>query len=212
MNLVLFGPPGAGKGTQSSFLIERKGFAHISTGDLLREAIKAQSALGLEAKKVMDQGLLVPDEVVIGLVEERLQAKPDGSFIFDGFPRTAAQAEALDQLLGQLGKPVTKAIFLEVDQSVLVKRLTGRRVCQGCGAVYHVDSKPSKVEGVCDLCGGELIQRPDDKEEVISKRLQAYEESTAPLKSYYGDQGKFVSIDGEGAVEEVYGRLEKELA
>lgn len=211
MNLVLFGPPGAGKGTQSSYLIERHGFAHISTGDLLREAIKAQSPLGLEAKKIMDQGQLVPDAVVIGLVKARLEANPNGSFIFDGFPRTAAQAEALDQLLAQLGHPVNKALFLEVDSGILVNRLTGRRVCKSCGAVYHIQSKPPRVEGECDVCQGELIQRPDDRKEVISKRLQAYQESTAPLKSYYAEQGKFVSINGEGEVEEVFKRLEKEI-
>lgn len=210
-NVVLFGPPGAGKGTQSSFLIERHGFAHISTGDLLREAIKAQTALGLEAKKIMDQGQLVPDQVVIGLVREKLESRPNGSFIFDGFPRTSTQAEALDALLEKLGNPVKKAIFLEVDPVLLTSRLTGRRVCQKCGAVYHIASKPSQVEGKCDVCGGELIQRPDDKEEVISKRLEAYEKSTAPLKTYYQNQGKFVSVDGEGAVEEVYGRLEREI-
>ncbi len=210
-NIVLFGPPGAGKGTQSSFLIERKGFAHISTGDLLREAIKAQTALGLEAKKIMDQGQLVPDQVVIGLVKEKVNSRPDGSFIFDGFPRTAAQAEALDQLLEEFGNPVKKAVFLEVDRESLIKRLTGRRVCQNCGSVYHIEAKPPKVQGVCDQCGGELIQRPDDHEEVISKRLEAYETSTAPLKSYYSKQSKFVSVEGEGAVEDVYERLEREI-
>ena len=211
MNLVLFGPPGAGKGTQSSLLIEKKGFSHISTGDLLREAIKAESKLGLEAKKIMDQGLLVPDEVVIGLVEEKLSSKPNGSFIFDGFPRTQAQAEALDKLLESFKKPLEKAIFLEVDSKKLVSRLTGRRVCQKCGSTFHIHAQPPKVEGVCDVCGGALIQRPDDKEEVISKRLMAYKQSTAPLKEFYSAQGKLVSVDGEGQVAEVFGRLEKEV-
>ena len=211
MNLVLFGPPGAGKGTQSAYLIERKGFSHISTGDLLREAIKAQSALGLEAKKLMDQGQLVPDAVVIGLVKEKVAARPTGSFIFDGFPRTAAQANALDEMLKGFGNPVKKALFLEVAQDRLLGRLTGRRVCQKCGHTFHIESKPPQKAGVCDICGGEVIQRPDDKEEVISKRLEAYEKSTAPLKEYYADQGKFVSIDGDGPVEEVYRRLEREI-
>jgi len=211
LNLVLFGPPGAGKGTQSAFLIERKGFSHISTGDLLRGAIKAQSELGLKAKKIMDQGQLVPDDVVIGLVEEKLKADPNGSFIFDGFPRTHAQAEALDALLEGMQSPVKAALFLEVAQEDLLKRLTGRRVCQNCGATYHVALKPPAKEGVCDVCGGPVIQRPDDKEEVIAKRLEAYERSTAPLKAYYQGQGKFVSVDGEGPVEEVYRRLERQI-
>tara|TARA_Y100001935_G_C17254224_1_gene482721 strand:+ start:386 stop:1030 length:645 start_codon:yes stop_codon:yes gene_type:complete len=212
LNLVLFGPPGAGKGTQSSLLIERKGFNHISTGDLLREAIKAQSDLGMAAKKIMDQGQLVPDDVVIGLVKEKLASKPEASFIFDGFPRTEAQAKALDALLEDLGRPLNKAIFLEVDHKKLTDRLTGRRVCQKCGATFHIHASPPQKEGVCDVCGGELIQRPDDKEEVISKRLEAYMNSTAPLKDFYASQGKLKTVEGEGEVEEVFSRLSQEVA
>lgn len=207
MNLVLFGPPGAGKGTQSSFLIDRQGFSHISTGDLLRNAIKAGSALGMSAKALMDKGHLVPDDVVIGLVRERLNGDPKADYIFDGFPRTTAQAEALDGLLSEIGRPIERALFLEVPKEALISRLTGRRTCKDCGAVFHMESKPPLKKGVCDLCGGELLQRSDDREEVIGQRLEAYETSTAPLKEFYARKGKFVAIDGQGEVEEVFKRV-----
>ncbi len=202
MNIILFGAPGAGKGTQSSLLIERNGMSQISTGDLFRAAIKNKTALGQKAQGFMDKGELVPDSIVIGMVEETLQ-KGVKNFILDGFPRTVAQAEALEELLGKMALSVDKAIFLEVPMSVLMDRLTGRRVCKNCGAVYHIQSKPTRKEGVCDTCGGEVVQRNDDKAEVIGTRLKAYEEFTSPLKAFYRRAGKYVEVDGNRATEEV---------
>lgn len=211
MNVVLFGPPGAGKGTQSALLIEHKSMKQISTGDLLRAAIKNQTALGQQAKSYMDKGELVPDQVVIGMVEEVLKADKHQNFIFDGFPRTAPQAEALAEMLKRLDMKLDRALFLEVPYDQLLTRLTGRRVCRSCGATYHVQSKPPKVDAICDVCGGEVIQRPDDKEDVIGTRLKAYEKNTEPLKDYYRAQGLFQSVDGTGTSEEVYQRLSREL-
>lgn len=203
MNLILFGAPGAGKGTQSGFLIERKGMTQISTGDLFRAAIKNKTALGQRAQQFMDRGELVPDEIVIGMVEEVLQGGVR-NFILDGFPRTVAQAEALNGLLEKMRLSIGKAIFLEVPMAVLMERLTGRRVCRSCGAVYHVSSKPPKKADVCDLCGGEVYQRNDDKAEVIGTRLKTYEEFTSPLKAFYQRTGKYVNVDGNRAAEDVY--------
>lgn len=211
MNLILFGPPGAGKGTQSSLLIERRGMKQISTGDLFRAAIKNGTALGKEAKSYMDAGKLVPDSVTIGLVDEELGRLNGKSFILDGFPRNVAQAEALEGLLKNKGIKVDRVVFLEVPLNMLLGRLTGRRVCKSCGAVYHVESKPSHTTGVCDACGGEVIQRPDDKEEVIRTRLEAYEQSTRPLKDYYRSKGPYVEVDGLGSSEEVFTRITKVL-
>lgn len=207
MNILLFGPPGAGKGTQSSTLVEQLQMHHISTGDLFRNAIKNQTALGKEAQGYMDKGELVPDSTVIGMVEETLKEISGSGFILDGFPRTVVQAEALEEMLEERGINLDKAIFLHVPEELLVSRLSGRRVCKGCGAVYHIESHPSKTEGVCDACGSEVVQREDDKGEVIQRRLQAYEESTSPLKEYYTRLGKFVEVDGVGAAEEVFNRL-----
>ncbi|MBX3021614.1 MAG: adenylate kinase [Bdellovibrionales bacterium] len=209
MNLILFGPPGSGKGTQSALLIERMQMKQISTGDLFRAAIKNGTPLGKEAKGYLDAGKLVPDSVTIGLVEEELNKLNGQGFILDGFPRNVVQAEALGGLLKTLGLKVDYTTFLEVPTSLLLGRLTGRRVCKNCGTVYHIESKPSKVEGVCDVCGGQVVQRPDDKEEVISTRLEAYEQSTRPLKDYYKAKGNYVELDGTGTSEEVYARLAK---
>jgi adenylate kinase len=211
LNLILFGPPGAGKGTQSAFLIERQKMKQISTGDLFRAAIKQGTPLGKEAKGYLDAGKLVPDSVTIGLVEEELQKLKGQGFILDGFPRNVAQAEALEVLLKKLSLNVDRTVFLEVPMQMLLGRLTGRRVCKNCGAVYHVESKPSKKAGVCDVCGGEVVQRPDDKEEVIRTRLEAYESSTRPLKDYYKAKGPYVEVDGTGTSEDVYGRLVKAM-
>lgn len=209
MNIVLFGAPGAGKGTQSSLLVERFGMYQISTGDILRGAIKKKSDLGLKAQAFMDKGELVPDNVVIGMVDEVLGTIPGKSFILDGFPRTVAQAEALEKILTARGLNVGKAIFLEVPKEILMKRLTGRRVCKSCGTVYHVDSKPTAKEGVCDACGSEVVQRNDDKEDVIGTRLRAYEESTFPLKDYFRKQGKYQEVNGNTGTEQVLGELKK---
>jgi adenylate kinase len=211
LNIVLFGPPGAGKGTQSALLIEKQGMRHISTGDLLRDAVKRQTPLGQEAKGYMDAGKLVPDATMIGLVGEVVQTLGGSPFILDGFPRTVPQAEALDKLLAQYQLNIGKAIFLEVPRQALMSRLVGRRVCVKCSTVYHVDSKPPAKAGICDKCGGEVVQRKDDQEDVIRNRLTAYDESTAPLKDYYKKRDLFVQIDGAGSTEDVFLRLQSNL-
>jgi adenylate kinase len=211
LNLILFGPPGAGKGTQSNLLVERRGMKQISTGDLFRAAIKNGTQLGREAKAYLDAGRLVPDSVTIGLVEEELGRLNGQGFILDGFPRNVPQAEALKRLLEEKGLKVDRVVFLEVPLSMLLGRLTGRRVCKSCGAVYHVETKPSKIVSVCDVCGGEVIQRPDDQEEVIRTRLEAYEQSTRPLKDYYRSKGPYIEVDGMGSSEEVFTRITKVL-
>jgi adenylate kinase len=211
LNIVLFGAPGAGKGTQSTLLVEREGMVQISTGDLLRAAIKNKTALGLEAQKFMDQGQLVPDSVVIGMVDEVLNGIGKKSFILDGFPRTVAQAEALGKSLLLRKMEIGKAIFLEVPREELLLRLTGRRVCKSCGAVYHIRSKPTKVAGVCDSCGGEVVQRNDDKEEVIATRLKAYEDNTAPLRAYFRNLGRYVELNGNQGTELVFELIKKAI-
>ena len=184
--MVLLGPPGAGKGTQAQVLSKDLNLLHVSTGDMLRDALKAQSPLGLKAKEYMEKGALVADEIVIALVSERL-SKTDAKkgFILDGFPRTAQQAESLDQSLNHLHMPLDAVLYFKTSVSVVIHRLSGRRVCGQCGKNYHLTNFKSKVEGVCDVCGGKLFQRPDDKEETIENRLKVYEEQTAPLIEYY---------------------------
>lgn len=203
MNIILFGAPGAGKGTQSALLIEKLGMTQISTGDLFRVAIKNKTELGVKAQSFMDQGQLVPDSIVIGMVEEVLKSGVK-NFILDGFPRTVPQAEALDVLLSRLNLAISKAIFLEVPKTELMSRLTGRRVCKNCGTVFHIVNKPSKIEGLCDNCGGQVVQRNDDKTEVIEARLKSYEEYTSPLKDYYTKARKYVELDGNRGAEEVF--------
>lgn len=211
MNLLIFGAPGSGKGTQSALLVDKKGYKQISSGDLFRNAIKAQTPLGLEAKSYMDGGNLVPDALTINLIKEVLEKNQDKKFILDGFPRTIKQAEALNDLLKGLGKVVGVALFLEVPKEDLKSRLIGRRVCKNCGATYHVDSFPTKKPGICDNCGGEVVQRADDKEDVIEKRLDVYEVNTAPLKDFYKRMGLFKSIDGLGSQDEIYKRIIQEI-
>ncbi len=211
MNIVLFGAPGAGKGTQSALLVDRMNMVQISTGDLFRAAIKNKTALGQQAQSFMDKGELVPDSIVIGMVDEVLANLGKKSFILDGFPRTSAQAEALGTILRQRGLEIGKAVFLEVPREELLGRLTGRRVCKSCGAVYHVSSKPSKVAGVCDNCGGEVIQRNDDKEDVIATRLKTYEENTLPLRTYFKELNKYVEVNGSQDTETVFLNIKKAL-
>lgn len=207
MNIILFGAPGAGKGTQSSLLIERKNMFQISTGDLFRSAIKNKTDLGKKAQDYMNKGELVPDAITIAMVEEVLKGK-QGNFILDGFPRTVAQAVALDDLTKNMNLKIDKSIFIHVPKDELMGRLTGRRVCKNCGAVYHIYSKPTKLPGVCDSCGSEVIQRPDDQESVIETRLKAYEDYTSPLKEYYRKIGKYYEVDGNKSSEEVYKKIE----
>ncbi len=204
MNIVFLGPPGAGKGTQAKILIERCGIPQISTGDMLREHRAKGTELGKKAQEYMDKGQLVPDEIILGMVKERL-SQPDcqKGFILDGFPRTVAQAEALDKLLSEMGKKLDFALALIVPDDLLVERLTGRRTCKNCGMMYHIKYKPPKVEGKCDVCGGELYQRPDDNEETVRNRLKVYHEQTAPLIEYYKKKGILREIDGSKSIEEI---------
>ena len=208
MRLILLGPPGAGKGTQAKRLIERYGIPQISTGDILRAAVREGTELGKKAKQYMDAGQLVPDEVVIGIIRERLkEADCAKGFILDGFPRTVPQAEALKSVLAELGQALDHVVSIEVPDEDLVERLTGRRTCRKCGAMYHVKFTPPKQEGVCDKCGGELYQRDDDKEETIRARLKVYHDQTAPLVEFYNEEGLLRRIDGVGSVDEIYGRI-----
>jgi adenylate kinase len=202
MILVFLGPPGAGKGTQAKLLSQRMGFLHLSTGDLLREAVKNQTPLGKKAKEYMDRGELVPDELIVQLIEETMPK--DGNVILDGFPRTVNQALALEEMLKGKGEKVSKVLFFDVHDEVIIDRLSGRRVCSKCGAVYHVKYNPPKVEGVCDLCGGSLVQRDDDKEEVVKKRLEVYRKQTQPLIEFYQDRGIIYRLDAEKGVEELF--------
>jgi adenylate kinase len=208
LNLILLGPPGVGKGTQAKLLIDRFGIPQISTGDILRAAVKDLTPMGVKAKGYMDSGALVPDAVVIGIVEERL-AQDDCSkgFILDGFPRTVPQADALGQVLSGMGRCVDHVVSLSVDKDELLKRLTGRRACPKCGAVYHIDFAPPKSAGRCDSCSTELFQREDDKEETILRRLAVYEEQTAPLIAYYASCGLLRSVDGMGTVDGIQSEI-----
>jgi adenylate kinase len=211
MKIVLFGPPGSGKGTQASLLKEKLGAAHISTGDTLREAVANQTDVGLKAKGYMDKGELVPDEVVIAIAKDKLASVGEGGFILDGFPRTIAQAEALDVALGEIGKPLDAVVNLQVDDEELVKRLSGRRVCPGCGEPYHVDTKVPKIDGRCDKCSGDLVHRADDQADAIRNRLKVYNSQTAPVLGYYEGKGILKSIDAVGQIGEIQARIADSL-
>jgi adenylate kinase len=200
--LVFLGPPGAGKGTQAKLLCQRMEFLHLSTGDLLREAVKNQTPLGKKAKEYMDRGELVPDELIVQFIEETMPK--DGNVILDGFPRTVNQALALEEMLKGKGEKISKVLFFDVPDEVIIDRLSGRRVCSKCGAVYHVKYNPPKVEGMCDLCGGNLMQRDDDREEVVKKRLEVYRKQTQPLIEFYQDRGIIYRLDAGKAVEELF--------
>jgi len=208
MKIVLLGPPGCGKGTQAKNIVDTYHIPQISTGDILREALKQGTPLGVEAKKYMDQGLLVPDDLVVKIVEERLQqedCKP--GFILDGFPRTVAQAEALDTTLSRMGLNLEHTLSIEVDEEELIKRLTGRRICRKCGESYHIAFNPPRQEGICNSCQGALYQRDDDKEETIRNRLKVYQDQTAPLINFYKNKNILHSIAGIGSIEEITERI-----
>jgi adenylate kinase len=213
MNIILLGPPGAGKGTQAKMLVGKYQIPQISTGDILRAAVKEGSPLGKEAKACMDKGELVPDSVVIGIVEERIQ-QPDCAkgYMLDGFPRTVPQAEALDGMLKNLSSQIDHVVSIEVANEELVGRLTGRRTCRDCGAGFHVMFDPPDKEGVCDKCGGELYQRDDDNVETVTSRLEVYESQTMPLIDYYTAQGKIRPIDGVGEIKEIFKRVTQVLS
>ncbi|MDN5363319.1 MAG: adenylate kinase [Eubacteriales bacterium] len=204
MNLLIMGPPGAGKGTQAEMLVKELNITHISTGDMFRAAIKEGTEMGKKAKEYMDKGQLVPDEVVVGMVKDRL-SQPDckNGFLLDGFPRTVAQAEALDATLKEMGIKLDGVINIEVPREKIMVRLTGRRVCKSCGSSYHVVFNPPQKEGVCDNCGGELYQRSDDNEETVSNRLDVYEKQTQPLIEYYQKRGLLININGDQEINKV---------
>ncbi|ANB58269.1 adenylate kinase [Anoxybacillus sp. B7M1] len=205
MNLVLMGLPGAGKGTQAEKIVEKYEIPHISTGDMFRAAIKERTALGLQAKEYMDRGDLVPDEVTIGIVRERL-SKDDcqRGFLLDGFPRTVAQAEALESMLTELGRSIDSVINIQVDKEVLMERLTGRRICKDCGATYHLVFNPPAQSGVCDKCGGELYQRADDNAETVANRLEVNMNQAQPLLDFYRSKGYLHNINGQQEIEQVF--------
>ena len=213
MNLMLFGAPGAGKGTQAKFLIEKYNIPQISTGDILRAAIVDKTDMGMEAKNFMDAGKLVPDSTIIGIIKDRLaQADCKDGFILDGFPRTLGQAEALTELMKTMKISLDKVISLNVPDELIVGRITGRRVCSGCGASFHVEFNPSKKEGVCDYCDGELTIRKDDNEETVKSRLASYHEQTTPLIEFYTKMGLFIQLDGTKDVADVTSDMIKALA
>jgi adenylate kinase len=205
MRIVLLGAPGSGKGTQAKLLAEKYKIPQVSTGDLLRTAVSSGSDLGRKAKAAMDGGQLVSDDIVLGIIQERL-SKPDAKpgFVLDGFPRNIPQAQALDAMLARLGQPLQLALLVDVDPQVLMKRITGRRTCGQCGAIYNVYFSPTKTQGKCNKCGGSVTQRSDDNEDTVRKRLAVYEEQTAPLVSYYKAQGKLRTVRGLGAINDIF--------
>ena len=206
MNIVLLGPPGAGKGTLAGNLKDKYSLLHVSTGDILRAEMKKGSPLGLEAKSFVESGGLVPDELVTRLIEAECSQNVEGTqgYMFDGFPRTENQAKDLDAILEKMGKAIDYAVYMEASLGVVLQRLTGRRVCRQCGALFHVDNKPSKEEGVCDECSGELYQRPDDNEETIKNRMNVYVENTTPIIDFYKAQGKLKQINADSGAQDVF--------
>ncbi|NLN83313.1 MAG: adenylate kinase [Firmicutes bacterium] len=212
MRIVLLGPPGAGKGTQAENLTKIYGVPHISTGEMFRTAVKEETPLGLEAKKYMDAGELVPDSLTIGIVKERfLKSDCAKGFLLDGFPRTLAQAEALDQMLEELDVQLDTVLNIDVPEEDLLIRLTGRQICRQCQAPYHKAFKPAQKEGICDLCGGQLYQRDDDSEATVLSRLEVYNRQTSPLISYYADSSRLTTVSGDGSVQEVTDRVKAAL-
>lgn len=213
MNLILLGPPGAGKGTQAKMMIDTYQIPQISTGDILRAALKERTPLGLKAKEYMDKGLLVPDEVVIDIIRDRLkEADCQKGYILDGFPRTVAQAQALDKVLADMDSAIDHVISIEVDKGELVKRLTGRRTCRQCGRGYHVVFDPPVNQHLCDKCQGELYQRDDDNETTVRNRLDVYDSQTFPLIQYYKEKNLIRSIEGLGGIQQIFDRVKKVLS
>ncbi len=202
-HLLIIGPPGSGKGTQAARVAEKLGLKHLSTGDILREAVKNETGLGLKAKAYMEKGELVPDDLMLALIAEELDKLGDGGWILDGYPRTMPQAESLEKMLDERGERVDRVILVDVDNEVIVKRLTSRRVCPSCNAVYNLETKKPKEDNKCDKCGTELIIRPDDREETVRNRLKVYEEQTAPVVDFYRNKGNLVTVKGEGDIEEI---------
>ena len=213
MRLILLGPPGAGKGTQASSIVAEYGITHISTGHIFRHNIKNETELGKKVKSYLDKGQLVPDELTIDLVWDRL-SKDDckKGFLLDGFPRTINQAEALQKGLEERGLKLDKVINIDVEKNILVKRLSGRRVCKNCGETYHVDNKPTLKDGVCDKCSGEVIQRADDNEKTVLDRIEVYEKQTFPLIDFYKNLGLILTVDGTLSIEDVFSQIKESLS
>ena len=208
MRLILLGPPGAGKGTQAVKLVEKHGIPQISTGDILRAAVKGGTDLGKEAQTYMNKGELVPDSIVVGIIRERLQEDDcSKGYILDGFPRTVPQADELKKALGEMGQIIDSDVSIVVADAELIKRLTGRRTCKECGAGFHIMYKKPKQDGVCDTCSGPLIQRDDDKEETIKNRLTVYNQSTEPLIAYYKKEWTIIDIEGTGSIDDIFDRI-----
>jgi adenylate kinase len=210
--LVLLGPPGAGKGTQASAIVKKYNIPHISTGDIFRANIKAGTELGKKAKEYMDKGLLVPDDLVVSIVKDRLSEEDckDG-FLLDGFPRTVNQGEALDRELNQMSLKLDKVINIDVEKEVLIERAIGRRICKNCGATYHIKFNPSKKEGICDICENQLFQRDDDKKETVEKRIEVYLKQTRPLIDYYTEKGLILNVDGNKSIDVIFNEIVKAL-
>ena len=208
MKIIMLGAPGAGKGTQAKLIAEKYGLPHVSTGDIFRANVKEGTQLGLEAKKYMDQGLLVPDELTVRILLDRV-SRPDCSagYVLDGFPRTIPQAQVLEKALAELGDQIDFAIDVDVPDENIVRRMGGRRACVTCGATYHMEHVPPRTEGICDTCGGELILREDDKPDTVKNRLKVYHEQTQPLIDYYKAQGKLAEVDGMKAIDDVFAEI-----
>lgn len=208
MIVILLGPPGAGKGTQAEMLIDRYKLTHVSTGDILRSSIKRGTELGNKAKEYMDRGELVSDDIIVGIVEERLQ-EPDceSGALLDGFPRTVVQARSLEKVLERLGRSIDAVIYIELDEEEVISRLTGRRICRECGASYHQKFNPPQVRNVCDQCGGELYQREDDSDQTVRQRISVYKEQTEPLIDYYEKNGKLRKVDGYQEIKDVFNQI-----
>ena len=213
MRLVLLGPPGVGKGTQASNIVKKYNIPHISTGDIFRANIKEGTELGKTAKEYMDKGLLVPDEIVVSIVKDRLSKEDcQNGFLLDGFPRTVEQAEALDNELSKMGIKLDKVVNIDADEDILIDRVTGRRICKKCGATYHIKNMPPKVEGICDIDGETLYQRDDDKVETVKTRIQVYLKQTQPLINYYKNKGLILDIDGTKPIDEIFQTIVNSLS
>lgn len=212
MKIIMLGPPGAGKGTQARMMAEKYGIPQISTGDILREEVKKGSTLGREARSYMDEGELVPDKLIIDIILKRLdEGGASKGYILDGFPRTVAQAVAFSSALSERGERVDGVISIEVERGELIRRLSGRRTCVECGAMFHVHFDPPRRDGLCDKCGGKLIRRDDDSEETVANRLEVYRKQTEPLINYYEGSGVFKAVDGMGSIEDILKRMEEAL-
>lgn len=207
LHVIILGPPGSGKGTQASRIAKAKGLAHLSTGDMLRDAVARKTELGATAEGYMKRGLLVPDEIIFGLVREALDANAGRGWILDGFPRSLAQAETLARMLEERGERIDAVIDIDVDPELIVRRLSNRRVCPSCKAVYNLDSIQTKVPGRCDACGAALVKRPDDEETTVRKRLEVYAQQTAPVIDFYAKRGGLATVNGAGGIEEIFAEI-----